>query len=405
MHKKKTDRSGRLPFLLTSLFLLLCILALALYSVVWRSHIQQGEQTRLCAVLQSDLSHISLDDLPHNRRIEQQAQEILSEMTLEEKIGQLFIARCPLEDAAQQAADAHLGGYLLFGRDTEGKSKEALIADIQSYQAAASIPLFIGVDEEGGTVNRVSINPQLRATPFLSPQELYAQGGYAQIRSDTKEKCELLKSLGINLNFAPVADLSQDPNDFIYARSFGQDADATSTYVTTVIETMNEYHVGSVLKHFPGYGNNLDTHTGIAIDRRAYSDFINEDLRPFQAGIQSGATMVLVSHNIVTCLDEENTASLSSNVHALLRDELGFTGVIITDDLDMSGVRDRYPAEEIGIRAILAGNDMLCCSDFVQQSHYILTAVENGTISEERIDASVLRILKAKITLGIIEAQ
>src|SRR5699024_7999755 len=134
------------------------------------------------------------------------------------------------EDAAQKAADQHLGGYLLFGRDFEGKSRERVIADIQSYQAAASIPLFIGVDEEGGTVNRVSTNPQLRAVPFWSPQELYAEGGFALIRSDTEEKCQLLKSLGINLNFAPVADLSQDPNDFIYARSFGQDAAMTGTY-------------------------------------------------------------------------------------------------------------------------------------------------------------------------------
>ena len=139
------------------------------------------------------------------------AQELLDGMTLEEKVGQMFIARCPETDAAQLAADYHLGGYILFGRDFKDKTAEQVTADIQSCQDAAEIPLLIAVDEEGGTVNRVSSNPNLRSSPFRSPQSLYSEGGLELVRSDAQEKCRLLESLGININFAPVCDVSQDP--------------------------------------------------------------------------------------------------------------------------------------------------------------------------------------------------
>ena len=232
--------------------------------------------------------------------VEQRAEELLAGMTLEEKVGQMFIARCPETDAASKVTQYHLGGYILFARDFTGKTKEEVTAAIQSYQNAAKVPLLIGVDEEGGTVNRVSNNANLRETPFASAQELYAQGGWDMIRSDTQEKCQLLQSLGINLNFAPVCDVSQDTNDFIYARSFGQDAEQTAVYVQTVVGVMSEEHMGSVLKHFPGYGNNSDTHTGIAYDERPIERFVNSDFLPFQAGIDAGADMVLVAHNVVS---------------------------------------------------------------------------------------------------------
>ena len=332
----------------------------------------------------------------------QKAQELLNEMTLEEKTGQMFLARCPETDGAQKAAEYHLGGYILFGRDFSGKTEEEIVRTIQSYQSAAKIPLFIGVDEEGGTVNRISTNPNLRSEPFLSSQELYKKGGFELIQSDTRERCELLHSLGINLNFAPVCDISQDPDDFIYKRSFGQDAEQTSAYVESVVQTMSEEGVGSVLKHFPGYGNNADTHTGIAYDHRPYETFLDSDFLPFQAGIHAGADMVLVSHNIVSCMDGQTPSSLSLEVHKILREELGFTGVIITDDLAMNGVRDFAGDTEAAVLAVQAGNDLLCCTDFEVQIPAVLQAVEEGKITEEQINESVLRILKLKISLGIL---
>ena len=332
----------------------------------------------------------------------QKAQELLNEMTLEEKTGQMFLARCPETDGAQKAAEYHLGGYILFGRDFSGKTEKEIIRTIQSYQNAAKIPLFIAADEEGGTVNRISTNPNLRSEPFLSSQELHKKGGFELIQSDTREKCELLRSLGVNLNFAPVCDVSQDPNDFIYKRSFGQDAEQTSAYVQSVVQTMSEEGVGSVLKHFPGYGNNEDTHTGIAYDHRPCETFLDSDFLPFQAGIHAGADMVLVSHNIVSCMDAQAPASLSLEVHKILREELGFTGVIITDDLAMNGVRDFAGDTEAAVLAVQAGNDLLCCTDFEVQIPAVLQAVEEGKITEEQINESVLRILELKISLGIL---
>lgn len=330
------------------------------------------------------------------------AQELLGGMTLEEKVGQMFIARCPETDAAQLAADYHLGGYILFGRDFKDKTAEQVTADIQSYQGAAEIPLLIAVDEEGGTVNRVSSNPNLRSSPFRSPQSLYSEGGLELVRSDAQEKCRLLESLGININFAPVCDVSQDPADFIYDRTLGRDAQETSQYVAAVVETMAEEGMGSVLKHFPGYGNNTDTHTGVAYDDRPYDTFLTSDFLPFQAGIAAGADMVLVSHNIVSAMDEASPASLSPEVHRVLREDLGFTGVIVTDDLVMDGVRDFAGDDEAAVLAVQAGNDLLCCTDFQTQVPAVLAAVESGEITEEQIDAAVLRVLTMKLRLGIL---
>lgn len=179
-------------------------------------------------------------------RITERAQDILDSMTMEEKAGQMFIARCPQESAPQKAAEYHLGGYILFGQDFAGRTEEEVIRDIESCQEAVQIPLFIGVDEEGGTVNRVSTNPNLRAAPFWSPQKLYKKGGFPLICSDAREKCELLRSLGINLNFAPVCDISQNPKEFIYKRSFGQGAEQTALHVQSVVETMGEESMGSL---------------------------------------------------------------------------------------------------------------------------------------------------------------
>lgn len=330
-------------------------------------------------------------------------QEILSQMSLEEKVGQMFIARCPSANAVQSAANYHLGGYLLFARDFEGKTKEQVIQNIRNYQASVSIPMLIGVDEEGGIVNRISRYPQFRAQPFWSPQELFAAGGFELIQNDTIEKCQLLRQLGVNLNFAPVCDVSENPTDFIYQRTFGKNANETAEYITTVVKTMREQQVGCVLKHFPGYGNNTDTHTGIAYDNRPYSTFTSSDFIPFQAGINAGANIVMVSHNIVNCMDSRMPASISPRVHEILRSNLGFSGVIITDELSMNGVLDYADDSSIAIMAIQAGNDLLCCTNFDTQIPAVLNAVRQGTISEARINESVLRILRMKISLGIIQ--
>ena len=338
----------------------------------------------------------------------QQIEDLLSSLTLEEKVGQLFFVRVPDADAAADVSTYHLGGYILFGRDTADKTADALIQTIQSYQDAAAadtgIPLLIGVDEEGGTVVRVSSNPHLRASKFRSPQRAHADGGMEAVLADTREKDILLSALGFNVNLAPVADVSTDPGDFIYDRTLGQDAAATADYVSQVVTQMSGDGMGSVLKHFPGYGNNIDTHTGIAVDERPLENFTNADFLPFQAGTEAGGgrTVVLVSHNIMAAVDDTLPASLSPAVHDLLREQLGFDGVVMTDDLAMEAVAAYSADGAVAVMALEAGNDLIITTDYRTQIPKVIEAVEGGTLSEDTIDTACRRVLTWKQALGLI---
>ena len=340
---------------------------------------------------------------PVTQPVDNKIDEILNNMSLEEKIGQMFYVRCPEENAVEKVSEYHLGGYILFGRDFADKTKQEVISDIQSYQNNSKLPLLIGTDEEGGTVTRVSDNPNLRSTPFLSPSDTFADGGWLAIENDAQEKADLLLSLGINVNMAPVCDLTSEPDAFMYYRSFSDNLEYENRFVKTVVDISKQNKLGTVLKHFPGYGNNEDTHTGIAYDKRDYSEFENRDFKPFETGIKNGADCVLVSHNIVECMDTKYPASLSENVHNILREELNFDGVIMTDDLDMDAIRNYTGNSEAAVMAVKAGNDILCCTDFEIQYPAVLEAVQNGEIPVSQIDASVRRILEWKQDLGLIQ--
>ena len=168
------------------------------------------------------------------------------------------------------------------------------------------------------------------------------------------------------------------------------------------MQGLEQVGVSACLKHFPGYGDNGDTHSGVETDYREAGVFYEQDLLPFRAGIEAGADFVLVSHNIVAAFDGQLPASLSPAVHGLLRDELGFSGLIITDDLAMEGVAGLYGVDETAVLAVLAGNDMLLSSDPEEQIDAVLQAVETGRISQELIDSAVERILLTKIKAGLI---
>ncbi|MHA5219599.1 glycoside hydrolase family 3 N-terminal domain-containing protein [Dysosmobacter sp. Phy] len=342
-------------------------------------------------------------------------EDLLASLTLDQKVGQLFFVRCPDSGAAEDVSAYHLGGYVLFGRDFQDAAgawltREQFTAAVQSYQDAAAadtgIPLLIGSDEEGGTVTRASRNPNLFEKPFSSPQKLAAQATeHGSIFSeDAWEKSSALLALGINVNLAPVADVSTDPADFIYDRALGQDAAATADYVAQVVTAMRESGIGSVLKHFPGYGSNADTHTGIALDQRSLETFRQSDFLPFAAGIEAGAgtTAVLVSHNIMAAVDPDLPASLSPAVHDLLREELGFTGVAMTDDLAMDAVAAYAQDGAVAVMALEAGNDLIITTDYRTQIPKVLEAVENGTLSMDTIDTACRRVLTWKQALGLL---
>lgn len=327
-------------------------------------------------------------------------EDRLAAMTLEEKVGQLFWARVPSNHQIEDLQSYHLSGYILFGRDFEGRSLEDIKALTKGYQAAAKIPLLIGSDEEGGTVTRIS---SILKTPFQSPMALYHQGGMEAVLSDTKQKSELLKSVGINAGLFPVADLARNHSAFIYDRTIGQDAQTTASYVQQIVEELKKSKVGSTLKHFPGYGDNGDSHTAIIQDNRSLDELRQADFLPFRAGIDAGAGSVLVSHNILSKIDTV-PSSISPKITDLLRKELHFKGVIMTDDLDMAGLANFVSQEEAAFQVIVAGNDLILGSSYQTQIPYLLKKISSGELTEERIDESVRRILTWKYDLGLLGA-
>lgn len=329
------------------------------------------------------------------------AKKKLETMSLDEKIGQLFLARFPDNDknAANIAKENSLGGYVLFARDFQGKTKNEVISMMKEVQSASKIPLLMAVDEEGGSVVRVSSNRNLRDKPFLSPSELYGDGGLERIKEDTVEKSLLLAELGINLNLAPVVDVSTTPSDYMYSRALQEDTDTTSKFAETVIKASKGGTVSYTLKHFPGYGNNPDTHTGSVTDSRTYDSILRNDIPPFKAGIEAGAEAVLVSHNTVTNIDSSNPASLSIPIHNMLREDLDFTGIIMTDDLSMGATKD---IDEKVVKALLAGNDLLIVTDYEASIQEVKDAISRNRLSEDVINDRVTRILAWKYYKGLL---
>ncbi len=336
-------------------------------------------------------------------RISDKVRNIIKKMNLEEKVGQLFVVRCPREDAVQDVKKYHLGGYTLYAVDFEGKTPEEVRNDIRSYQDNADIPLFIAADEEGGKVVRISKFAQFRSEPFKSPSELYREGGIERIAEDAKEKSGFLLGYGINLNYAPVCDMATDPDNFIYHRTLGLDAEKTAEYAKAVVKVMNECRMLSAVKHFPGYGDNVDTHTLVARDGRSMDEFMNRDLLPFIGAFEVGAPIVMIAHNIVECMDPSCPASLSPSVHRFLRDKLHFENVIMTDSLDMNAITLYTGDRAAAVGAIMSGNDLLCCGTYKHQIPAVIDAVKKGEISEERIDESLGKILQLKVNFGIID--
>lgn len=325
---------------------------------------------------------------------------LMSSITLEDWVGQLFLVGTGNPDHIQEY---NLGGLLLFAGDfaneTPGDSAQAKIA---RWQDAAKIPLLIATDEEGGTVTRVSRYAYYRGSRFLSPRDLYAQGGLDLVLAQEAEKCNLLRSVGVNVNLGPVCDITIDPNAFMYKRSLGLGPETAGQVIAQMVATMTDNGIGSSLKHFPGYGNNVDTHVGIAIDSRSLSELESRDLIPFQYGIDAGCGAIMVSHTIVEALDAELPASLSPAVHRYLREDMGFEGVIITDDLNMQAITDQYGAGEAAVMAVLSGNDILCCTAYEEQYQAVLAAVLEGRIDFDTLKNAVRNVLEWKLSLGLI---
>lgn len=319
----------------------------------------------------------------------------LESMSLSEKLGQMMIVRT--RENLTEELDFNPGGYILFANDFRNKSAEEIEQMVRSLQQQKHGALVM-VDEEGGDVVRVS--SVLFEEGYPSVQEDFLSGGWDAVKKNLINRSKLLASLGFQVNLNPVADISTNPEDYIYSRTFGQDEIMTSQYVSLAVQIQKEAGLLSCLKHFPGYGNNRDTHQGFSVDYRSLDEYRNYDFLPFQAGIDNGAELVMMSHVIMSSVDSQTPASLSLNVHQLLKEELNYDGLVITDDLTMDAI-EHFTTNPL-VSALSAGNDLLLTTDPKVTIDELVKAVEKNQLSLNQIDKSVLKILEIKGKLGCL---
>ena len=349
--------------------------------------------------------------------LDQEVKEILDGMTTEEKVAQLFMITPEsltgvdgvtlAGDASKEAYDNYpVGGVIYFTQNliSPEQTKE-MLSNMQAYsKERTGLPLLISVDEEGGTVTRIAGNSNFDVETIENMSEVGAGGDIDRAYEIGTILGGYLSELGFNMDFAPDADVLSNPdNQVVRERSFGSDPELVSAMVSQELRGLKENGVYGVLKHFPGHGATQgDTHEGYAYTDKSLEELTGNELIPFQRGIDSGASFVMVGHiSVPTVLGDNTPSSLSSvMVTDVLRNQMGFNGVIITDALDMGAVAQAYTSQEAAVAALLAGVDMLLMPENFQEAYQgVLDAVSNGTITQERLDTSVARILKVKVSM------
>ena len=346
----------------------------------------------------------------------QLAEQILNSMTLEEKLWQLFFvapealtgeeAVTESSEALQQAlAEKPVGGVILFARNLISREQTmALLADVQS---ASRLAPFLGVDEEGGTVSRVGANSAMGVTQLRDMSVYGASGDAAALYGDLYSLAQSLNTLGFNVDFAPVADVTtgSDENP-MKLRSFSSDPERCASMVSVSVGALQDGGVAACLKHFPGYGTaTADDHNGSVSLDRTLEQLEQTEFVPFSAGIGKGAYFVMVSHLSVPAVTGDDTpADLSEKlVTELLRNTLHFQNVVITDAHNMGSIAQNYTPAEAAVAALRAGVDMVLMPQDLQEAYDGVTkAIADGVLTEDRIDRSVLRILNVKIQLGLL---
>lgn len=335
------------------------------------------------------------------------AESYYSEMSIENKVAGLFMVTpesitgvktaTKAGDGTQEALNQYaVGGLIYFGQNI--LDKEQIMTMLSNTASMSNYPIFLAVDEEGGEVSRVA-NSKIEVTKVDDMASVGA-GGDASLAADAGATIgSYLNEIGFNVDFAPVADVAGE-GSALGSRSFGSDPQVVSEMVASAVGGIEGAGVSACLKHFPGLGSTTeDTHDGRVEIAKSLEEMRASDFVPFSAGIEAGADFVMVSHATAPALDEDNVpSSLSKKVITdILRGELGFEGVVITDALDMTAITDYYPTEDAAVMALEAGADMLLMpDDFEKAYNAVLAAVQEGTISEERINESLDRIYRVK---------
>lgn len=340
----------------------------------------------------------------------------IEQMTLEEKVGQMLVAgvegTTPGGDAAEAIQGLQVGGIILFKRNVESLSQLAEFTNELNRLNQGQIPLFLCMDEEGGRVSRMPVEvediPSALTFGSVEDPEQRSDACYA-LGQVLAGHC---KAVGISMDFAPVLDIWSNPeNTVIGDRAFGKDAETVTSAGVETVKGLSSGGVIPVVKHFPGHGDTaVDSHVGLPVVEKTLEELEELELRPFRAAVEEGVPAVMVGHILLTALDGERPAAFSpAVVHGLLREKLGFGGVVVTDDLTMGAVTGTYGLTEGAVMAVEAGCDLLLVchggGNLRSVQEAVLAAVESGRITEARLDESVYRILSLKEEYGLHNSQ
>ncbi|MBD5088325.1 MAG: glycoside hydrolase family 3 protein [Clostridiales bacterium] len=348
------------------------------------------------------------------------AGSIVEKMTLEEKIGQMFVVHLEQLDKSEggyfefrqftnNMADTlkkyPVGGIILFARNIEAIDQTKTL--IEEAQKNTKVPLFIAVDEEGGSVARIGNNSNMHTTSFPVMEEIGAMNDEDYVYNMGVTIGKEIKELGFNLNFAPVADVkTNEYNTEIGDRAFGSDAKVVSKMVKQVVNGLQDQNVSATLKHFPGHGSvSGDSHTSPVNADTDLLGLRSTEFKPFQAGIDVGVDFVMISHISISKVTENTVPATMSKlvIQNMLRQELGFSGIIITDAMDMGAITKKYKPGDAAVKAIQAGIDIVLMTPDLEEAYQaVYDAVKAGEITEKQITESVQRIIETKIRRGII---
>lgn len=341
----------------------------------------------------------------------------LTTMTLREKVGQLFWVRPETLDFSlnpekktltqtmrQNLEQYPVGGIAVFKKNIQDENQlSSLIAD---FQSASKIPMIVAVDEEGGAVARLANHEAFSLPKYTSTREIGKTGDPEQARQMGRTIGGYLRFYGFNLDFAPVADVDSNPaNPVIGRRAYSTDAQQTAQMVAAAVGGFHEAGMLCTVKHFPGHGDTgQDSHYGTATSYKTWEEMKAMEMLPFEAGIAAGADVVMTAHiTTPNATTDGLPASLSyTMITERLRGELGFQGVIVTDALEMNAIKNHFTPAESAVAALRAGVDVLLMpSDLRAAFDGVVQAVEDGTLSEERLNESVRRILTLKQKAGL----
>lgn len=355
---------------------------------------------------------------PPEPTAEERAAEKVASMTLEQKVAQLFIVRpesitdvdptIQAGETTKEALDTYpVGGIAYFQKNLiDTDQTKAMIANSQAdAQDAIGLPLFIGVDEEGGTVSRIGGNPGFDVANVGDMAAVGAAGDIAQAKAVATSIGTYLSNLGFNVDFAPDSDICGDPaTDVMAQRSFGTDPQVVADMVQAQVEGFSDAGMLCSIKHFPGIGAVMgDSHEGAIVSSKTLDELRSWELVPFKAAIAANVPFVMVGHlSTPTATGDDTPASINpAIVTDLLRNELGYQNLIITDSMGMGAVDAYCTPDQVGVAALKAGVDVvLMPADFVAAYQGVLDAVSDGTLSQARIDESVTRIVKTKLALA-----